>query len=69
MWRCFHCDEVFHNYAEAEEHFGARLPEGECRVDDFPQPRCIAPMCHTTLAFCDNSVSHSVFTTIARRIV
>lgn len=21
-WRCFHCDEVFHDFAEAELHFG-----------------------------------------------
>jgi hypothetical protein len=33
-WRCFHCDEVFHNHAKAEEHFGRRLvSQSACQVD------------------------------------
>ena len=33
-WRCFHCDEVFHDHAEAEKHFGRRLVStSACQVD------------------------------------
>lgn len=35
VWRCYHCDEVFTDYAKAEEHFGPR--------DKNPRPACQTP--------------------------
>lgn len=33
-WRCFHCDEIFHNEVEAEEHFGRKfVSQTACQVD------------------------------------
>lgn len=36
MWRCFHCDRVFTDPADAEEHFGSRQHDAPlCTADQF----------------------------------
>ncbi len=43
-WRCFHCDEVFTDEAEAREHFGAdesKVPACRLSVSDVRQLRAL----------------------------
>jgi hypothetical protein len=43
-WRCFHCDEVFTDAAEAKEHFGAdewKVPACRLAVDDVQRLRAL----------------------------
>lgn len=57
QWRCFHCDEVFTDEAEAREHFGASMDaQVACRLsrDDVKQLRALEALNVKLQRECEN---------------